>query len=188
MTGRQINFRPATFYLGIADMIARDVDGVSDEGDDGGSKAGAGVNVEPDTFQAKADLQTDRKTSDQAKVGKLRDPSSGSSSSGPTEMIFAADEGEVIDNVMFVRSPVEASHSSFRKTPPPATPLPKDCRFSQQHQTFPVSTISVAKPNTAEKNADSILLNWAALVSDSLSSLTSRSSSPSPRSSTSSSS
>lgn len=187
MTGRQINFRPATFYLGIADMIARDVDGVSDEGDDGGSKVGAGVNVQPNTSQVKADTQTDRPMSEQAKVARSRDPSSGSPSSGPTEMIFATDEGEVIDNVMFVRSPVEASHSAFRETPPPPTPPPKDRRFSQ-HQSFPVSTISVTRPNTAEKKADSIFPNWATLVSDSLSSLTSRSSSPSPRSSTSSSS
>ena len=28
MTGREIKFKPATFYLGIADMLAGEVDGV----------------------------------------------------------------------------------------------------------------------------------------------------------------
>lgn len=48
MMGKEIKFRPATFYLGIADMLAREVEGQGEEGEDGveASKAGAGVQVE----------------------------------------------------------------------------------------------------------------------------------------------
>ncbi|KAG6870121.1 hypothetical protein C0992_000967, partial [Termitomyces sp. T32_za158] len=34
MMGKEIKFRPATFYLGIADMLAGEVDGVPREGED----------------------------------------------------------------------------------------------------------------------------------------------------------
>lgn len=34
MMGKEIKFRPATFYLGIADMLAGEVDGVSREGEE----------------------------------------------------------------------------------------------------------------------------------------------------------
>lgn len=47
LTGRDIKFRPATFYLGIADYLAGEVDGVpkDDEQDKGKGKLGDGVNV-----------------------------------------------------------------------------------------------------------------------------------------------
>lgn len=60
MMGKDIKFRPATFYLGIADMLAGSVDGVVREGeaeaegaadgDDGdrGTKVGRGVEVAED--------------------------------------------------------------------------------------------------------------------------------------------
>jgi len=31
MTGREIKFKPATFYLGIVDMLAKEVEGYTDE-------------------------------------------------------------------------------------------------------------------------------------------------------------
>ncbi|PPQ64484.1 hypothetical protein CVT26_002023 [Gymnopilus dilepis] len=51
ITGKEIKFRPATFYLGIADMLAREVEGQGKEGEEHGearesSKAGAGVELE----------------------------------------------------------------------------------------------------------------------------------------------
>lgn len=35
MMGKEIKFRPATFYLGIADMLAGEVEGISKEGEQG---------------------------------------------------------------------------------------------------------------------------------------------------------
>ncbi|KAE9408286.1 alpha/beta-hydrolase [Gymnopus androsaceus JB14] len=213
MTGKQINFRPATFYLGVADMIARDVDGVVDEPEDrGGSKAGEGANVQPDSSgnsQAKVDTQTDRRAQNT------------NSSSGPTEMRFAADEGEVIDNVVLVGEganiqpdtsgdsqakvdiQTDRTSSDYKlfvwahgnETPPPPTPPPKDRSSSKRQSVVAVDASkhipvrdSTIQSNPTEKKADGIFPNWASLVSDSLASLTSRSSSPSSRSSLSSSS
>lgn len=34
--GKEIKFRPATFYLGIADMLAGEVEGVSKDSEEGG--------------------------------------------------------------------------------------------------------------------------------------------------------
>lgn len=53
ITGREIKFRPATFYLGIADWLAAEVEGVekvSDEtqGEQLRGKVGAGVDVSDD--------------------------------------------------------------------------------------------------------------------------------------------
>ena len=51
LTGREIKFKPATFYLGIVDHLARVVekqrgegDGLDDEGAEG-TRAGEGVNT-----------------------------------------------------------------------------------------------------------------------------------------------
>lgn len=44
--GKEIKFRPATFYLGIADMLAREVE---EQGSENGSKVGAGVDLEEPT-------------------------------------------------------------------------------------------------------------------------------------------
>ncbi|KAK0465008.1 Alpha/Beta hydrolase protein [Desarmillaria tabescens] len=60
MTGRQINFRPATFYLGVADMLAERVEGqpklLMDEGCSNahpssgeGNKAGSGATIKEDS-------------------------------------------------------------------------------------------------------------------------------------------
>lgn len=50
MMGKEIKFRPATFYLGIADMLAREVEGQGKEEEHEEarepSKAGAGVELE----------------------------------------------------------------------------------------------------------------------------------------------
>jgi triacylglycerol lipase len=36
--GKEIKFRPATFYLGIADMLAREVEGLARGGEDDGGE------------------------------------------------------------------------------------------------------------------------------------------------------
>lgn len=38
MMGKEIKFRPATFYLGIADMLAGEVEGVPKDGEEGGER------------------------------------------------------------------------------------------------------------------------------------------------------
>jgi len=47
ITGREIKFRPATFYLGVADWLAGEVEGIAKdgEGDEGKGKAGDGIQV-----------------------------------------------------------------------------------------------------------------------------------------------
>ncbi|KIK70795.1 hypothetical protein GYMLUDRAFT_210269 [Collybiopsis luxurians FD-317 M1] len=178
MTGKHINFRPATFYLGIADMLAREVDGVVDDtanGPHNDSRAGEGAIVRSDT----PEIGSQRQSSNTA---RSRDPSSGSSP-GPTEMIFAADEGEVIDNVVLRTEIIPSrSHSPLRPTS-----LPNDVTedLSQKlTRTKRVSATPLATgPSRTEKKVDGILPNWANIVSDSLSSLASRSSTPSSRSS-----
>lgn len=47
ITGREIKFRPATFYLGIADWLAAEVEGIAKhgQGDDGKGKVGDGIRV-----------------------------------------------------------------------------------------------------------------------------------------------
>jgi triacylglycerol lipase len=37
LTGREIKFRPATFYLGVADILAREVEGITEVDDPGGN-------------------------------------------------------------------------------------------------------------------------------------------------------
>lgn len=65
MTGRHINFRPATFYLGVADMLAERVEGqpnlLTDESSsDGrpssgkGNKAGRGATIREDSYDQTA--------------------------------------------------------------------------------------------------------------------------------------
>ncbi|KAF8913039.1 Alpha/Beta hydrolase protein [Gymnopilus junonius] len=58
MMGKEIKFRPATFYLGIVDMLAREVEG---QGKEEASNAGAGVELEErsqdEREQATADQQ-----------------------------------------------------------------------------------------------------------------------------------
>ncbi|KAF8973581.1 Alpha/Beta hydrolase protein [Flammula alnicola] len=46
MMGKEIKFRPATFYLGIADMLAREVEGQGSEEGIEGSQVGEGVVLE----------------------------------------------------------------------------------------------------------------------------------------------
>jgi hypothetical protein len=53
ITGREIKFRPATFYLGIADWLAAEVEGIEKESDETEGeqlqgKVGAGVDVSDD--------------------------------------------------------------------------------------------------------------------------------------------
>ncbi|KAJ7630758.1 Alpha/Beta hydrolase protein [Roridomyces roridus] len=57
MMGREITFKPATFYLGIADMLAREVEGQPGEGADG-VKAGRGADLAEDTEERTIDDTT----------------------------------------------------------------------------------------------------------------------------------
>lgn len=49
MMGREIKFKPATFYLGIADHLAKAVEGLKpgDRGDQGKDQVEKGVEPEP---------------------------------------------------------------------------------------------------------------------------------------------
>ncbi|KAF5385430.1 hypothetical protein D9757_005440 [Collybiopsis confluens] len=105
MTGKQINFRPATFYLGIADMLAREVDDVVDDGAGGSpkdSRVGEG-----------ADIRRDSSIESRSEVDRSREASS-SSSTGPTKMIFATNEGDSIDDVVLRAEPSAPTPTSRR--------------------------------------------------------------------------
>ncbi|KAF9076095.1 Alpha/Beta hydrolase protein [Rhodocollybia butyracea] len=154
ITGKQINFRPATFYLAIADMLAREVDGVVDEdtkdGSSGASRAGEGAKTRSDSPGELVDRENCHKSSARP---------------GLTELRFAADAGEVIDDTVIQRPGLNAdplSHFSKASLPPP--PLDRDERNSTVSST------------TEEGN---VLSNWASQMSDSLNSLTQSSSSSS---------
>ncbi|KAF9479704.1 alpha/beta-hydrolase [Pholiota conissans] len=69
MMGKEIKFRPATFYLGIADMLAREVEGQGKEGESEedtrvgaveASNAGAGVQVEEGSGAAVPSARTSK--------------------------------------------------------------------------------------------------------------------------------
>lgn len=52
ITGREIKFRPATFYLGVADWLAGEVEGIPKDGDDNGElegEVGGGVKFNDET-------------------------------------------------------------------------------------------------------------------------------------------
>ncbi|KAH9486571.1 Triacylglycerol lipase 2 [Psilocybe cubensis] len=62
MMGKEIKFRPATFYLGIVDMLAREVEGQGSDSDP--SKAGAGVDLEeePTSRSSGASIEYQQRT------------------------------------------------------------------------------------------------------------------------------
>jgi triacylglycerol lipase len=49
MMGREITFRPATFYLGVADMLAGEVEGQPPAEKGTGNEAGRGVDLTEDS-------------------------------------------------------------------------------------------------------------------------------------------
>jgi triacylglycerol lipase len=49
MMGREITFRPATFYLGVADMLAGEVEGQPPAEKGAGNEAGRGVDLTEDS-------------------------------------------------------------------------------------------------------------------------------------------
>jgi triacylglycerol lipase len=161
MTGKQINFRPATFYLAIADMLAREVDGVVDEdtNDDssGTSRMGEGAKIRSDSPGELADRENCHRSN---------------MSPGLTELRFAADAGEVIDDTVIKRPGLNADplSSHFSKAGlPRTTSLNRDERTSM-----------VSRANRASAPAEgNVLSNWASQMSDSLNSLTQNSSSSS---------
>ena len=52
--GKEIKFRPATFYLGIADMLAREVEGLA-RGGEGGERERTQMLESLDVANAKVD-------------------------------------------------------------------------------------------------------------------------------------
>jgi triacylglycerol lipase len=60
ITGREIKFRPATFYLGIADWLAGEVEGISKdcEGDQGKGKVADGVRVSDGTANEETQMES----------------------------------------------------------------------------------------------------------------------------------
>ncbi|KAK1228667.1 lipase 2 [Marasmius sp. AFHP31] len=101
MTGREIKFRPATFYLGVADMLAREVEGQANAENDeprGEDKAGKGADIRPPT-----PLHKDARPSTSSPPGKHEEregEAEASRSVGPTRMIFAGEGGNVINHTM----------------------------------------------------------------------------------------
>lgn len=91
--GKEIKFRPATFYLGIADMLAKevegqeDIDGSSEEGDLQGNLPQG--NRSGDVAQRQADRETGR-ASPASKSSVPPSPSSESSRQPLGERLSAA--------------------------------------------------------------------------------------------------
>lgn len=90
MTGREIKFRPATFYLGIADMLAEKVENQppidNDRGPSpggSGNKAGQGVNIQREDSKA-SDVQRGPSNSRQMSTKAVRPPLSNVLQNGVT--------------------------------------------------------------------------------------------------------
>ena len=79
MMGKEIKFRPATFYMGIADMLAKEVEGVGKElqqGEEGGKgKAGAGVDLKEEEGEPRAATDADVKGDSLCAPSKHKDDS-----------------------------------------------------------------------------------------------------------------
>ncbi|KAF5375001.1 hypothetical protein D9758_000462 [Tetrapyrgos nigripes] len=101
MTGREIKFRPATFYLGIADMLAKEVEGQTEgEGEGEGDEAGRGADVVPPDSPAQSSSSHSNFASGESRQGEASNP-------GETIMTFASREGNDIneDDTVVVRGP-----------------------------------------------------------------------------------
>ncbi|THV06023.1 alpha/beta-hydrolase [Dendrothele bispora CBS 962.96] len=97
MTGREIKFRPATFYLGIADMLAKEVEGQG-EGEEEGDEAGRGADVvAPDSPQEMSPSHS-KFASDESEHEQPSTP-------GETTMTFASEEGNEINHTVIVHDP-----------------------------------------------------------------------------------
>ena len=73
--GKEIKFRPATFYMGIADMLAREVEGQSMEDDDHArrvSQVPSGVDLEELPGDGEPAPRTNEKDSPESKAEKGR--------------------------------------------------------------------------------------------------------------------
>jgi triacylglycerol lipase len=70
LIGKEIKFRPATFYLGVADMLAGEVEGQpkqqEEDGDTERNEAGRGVDLAEDNrpIEGASDGPTTQRTSD----------------------------------------------------------------------------------------------------------------------------
>ncbi|KAJ4484907.1 Alpha/Beta hydrolase protein [Lentinula edodes] len=195
ITGKQINFRPATFYLGIADMLAREVDGVVDEDGNQGNKAGGGANIQsedPGVSRRTVDSQSqeDRTNPDSLEASRIRNPKS--STHGLTEMMFAADEGEVIDDVILRAEPGPSRSPPWANSliPPNSPPQDHALVFPTHNETeedssrnhsdyrqldYKANIIQSTAPgdenSQKDKRTEGFFPNWTSRVSDSLVSL-----------------
>ncbi|KAL0580812.1 lipase 2 [Marasmius crinis-equi] len=99
MTGREIKFKPATFYLGVADMLAKRVEGQTEIEDDqpqDANKAGKGADIRPPTPPQKDHVSSHDQDNEETPRGTV----------GPTRMIFAGDGGNVINHTIEALPPL----------------------------------------------------------------------------------
>lgn len=194
ITGKQINFRPATFYLGIADMLAREVDGVVDEDGNQGNRAAGGDNIQsedPGVSRRTVDSQSQEdRTNPDSLEGRIRN--SKSSTHRLTEMMFAADEGEVIDDVILRAEPSPSRSPPWANSLIPPNPPPQDHvlvypthndtaeESSRNHSDYRQlnykanivqSTAPGDENSQKDKRTEGFFPNWTSRVSDSLVSL-----------------
>lgn len=107
ITGREIKFRPATFYLGIADWIAGEVEGIPKDGDESGRKGKVGDGV---------------KVSDGVAGDEAEDSPGSSDPVSPGEVIFDAElEGSPTGETC--SKPASTHGDRNTQSPEPATEL-----------------------------------------------------------------
>jgi len=93
MLGKEIKFRPATFYLGIADLLAKEVEGQG-EGEEG-NEAGQGADVVPPNSSRES---SNSPSHSKFSIDENERP-------GETTMTFASGEGNNINHTVIVRDP-----------------------------------------------------------------------------------
>ncbi|KAF9270028.1 alpha/beta-hydrolase [Marasmius fiardii PR-910] len=114
-TGKEIKYRPATFYLGVADMLAKQVEGQTVKDDDehehqdtNANKAGRGADVRPptptsNTHSRSSNTSTPKPNTNHDEIGPTDEVELDSHPKrivGPTRMLFAGDGGSVINHTM----------------------------------------------------------------------------------------
>lgn len=108
LTGREIKFRPATFYLGIADWLAGDVEGIPKQDEEG--KVGDGVQVNDGVAGGKPEPRQEQQE---------QGPDSSKSTQVEPGVLFDADE-----EFSPTPPPNSSKHKSAAPKPAEATPLP----------------------------------------------------------------
>ncbi|KAG7099003.1 hypothetical protein E1B28_000888 [Marasmius oreades] len=113
LTGREIKFRPATFYLGVADMLAKAVEGQTEIEDDEPQdtiKAGRGADVRPPTPTDSQCTATKPNTNHEDTRTDVSHPNL-----GPTRMMFAGDGGKMINHTMEALPPLPNDRNNTRR-------------------------------------------------------------------------